>query len=628
MSSIFNTLSIGYTGLNAAQVGIDTTGHNITNAESSGYTRQRVVSSAAIPISSGPGLVGNGAKIDDIKRVFDNFVFDKYNDVSSQKEYIDYEQKNLKQLSTYFPEIDGVGIKAELAEYYNSWQTFSDNPDNDAIKMALAKQTESLSKHIAFTQNQVKDLQNQINEDIVVSVNEVNDLAKELASLNVSIEVAESAGGYSANDLRDRRNVIEQSISKLIGGTVSSTKITSNIALDSNSNTKTGSYTINVAGFNIVDGGNYHPIHVSNEKNPNGFYEISYKRQDGVFLEMEDNIKGGKVGSMLNLRGRSVDTTSGVPTDGIIQNTVSQLDSFAKHLIETTNNLYAQTPVTRMQSNIVNMNEEDTLLTSPLNLQAGAFEIVVYDLDGNEAAARTIKINDLTVMNGESGSNSIQGQIFAQIDDNNNANANDDIDNYFKNGFNFKPSQTGELRLELNLDPLAESRGYTFSIRDVLKDSRYESGTNFAGALGLNRFFDGDDAQSIKLYSDFMDNPTLMSASTTATTGDSSLALQMIQHQFETYDFTVGTDNFNTTAYGMFDIIATQIGTATNQAISKGETMTTQFNAAELEYFSTSKVSIDEEMANLIRYQTSYSASAKIITTIDQMMQTLLGIKQ
>lgn len=628
MSSIFNSLSVGYSGLNASQVAIDTTSHNITNAESEGYTRQRVVSSAAIPIASGPGLVGNGVKVDNIKRVFDNFTFDRYNDMSAQKEYSDYEQKNLEELSTYFPEIDGVGIKSELANYYDSWQTFSDNPNNDAVKMSLAKQTESLSQHIASTQNQVKDLQNQINEDIVVSVNEVNDLAKELAALNVSIEVAEAADGYSANDLRDRRNVIEQDISRLIGGKVNSTKVTSDIGLDSSSNTRSGNYTLNVAGFNIVDGANFHPIHVSSAKNANGFYEISYERQDGALLPMEDKIKGGKVAAMLDLRGGNIKTTSGVPTDGIIQKTISQLDAFSTNLIESTNNLYAQAPTKKMQSNVVNMSKDETLLHSPLNIKEGSFEIIVYDIDGNKAATREIKIDDLTVMNGKKGSNSIQGQIFEQRDDNGDGNANDDIDDYFKNGFNFTPSASGELRFELTLDPLAQSRGYTFAIKDVLKDESYDSGSNFAGAFGLHRFFDGDDAQSIRLNSELTDNPTLISASTSATNGDSSLALEMVQHQFENYDFEIGEDKFNTTTYGMFDIIATEVGTATNHAITKAETVSTQFNAAELQYFGTSKVSIDEEMANLIRYQTSYSASAKIITTIDQMMQTLLGIKQ
>ena len=63
MSSIFNTLNIGYSGLAASQVGVNTTSHNITNAESDGYTRQRVITAAATPVYSAPGNVGNGTQI-------------------------------------------------------------------------------------------------------------------------------------------------------------------------------------------------------------------------------------------------------------------------------------------------------------------------------------------------------------------------------------------------------------------------------------------------------------------------------------------------------------------------------------------------------------------------------------
>ncbi len=73
MASIFNSLYVGYTGLNAAQVGISTTGHNIANAEVECYTRQRVVTSAATPISITPGQVGNGTEVTEIKRVFDSY---------------------------------------------------------------------------------------------------------------------------------------------------------------------------------------------------------------------------------------------------------------------------------------------------------------------------------------------------------------------------------------------------------------------------------------------------------------------------------------------------------------------------------------------------------------------------
>lgn len=627
MASIFNALHIGYSGLNAAQVGINTTGHNIANAESEGYTRQRVITAAATPIAMDPGQIGNGADIMAIERVFDNFVFDRFTSISSDKEYSDFEKKTLEELSTYFPEIDNVGIKAELQEFYNMWQTFSDNPDNSAIKLALAKQTESLSSHITQTQTQVLSLQSQINDELSVNIKEVNTLAKELSVLNVAIDTAEAVGEYTANDLRDKRNVIELSLSRLIGSEVNSGQLDSNIQISSNSNTREGSYTLSVNGFNIVDGNTYHPLHLSNESNASGFYEISYERQDGVLIPLEETLSGGKVGAILDLRGGTINATSGMPTDGTLQKVITELDAFAKGFIEATNNLYAQTPSTRMNSNtLTDVSATAPIMSSPLNVDEGSFDLVVYDIDGNETARRSITINSQTVMKGEADSNSIEGQMLAQKDDNSDGNANNDIDDYLN--FNWGTYANGDNALEFTMDAMSESQGYTFGISDNLKDTSFGSGTNFAGALGMNRFLDGNSAKNIDLNSTLKSNPTLISAGYTSTSGDNRVALSMIQQQFENYDFHVGETSYNTTTYGMFDITATEVGIATNVAILRNETVTAQFNSTEMEYASVSKVSIDEEMTNLIKYQTSYGAAAKVITTIDQMMQTLLGIKQ
>ncbi len=625
MASIFNALHIGYSGLNVAQNGINTTGHNIANAENEGYTRQRVISGASTPLSTGPGQVGNGSEVLDIKRVFDNFVFDRYTAVSSDKEYSDFETKTLEELSTYFPEIDGVGIKADLVEYYNMWQTFADNPDNDAIKLALATQSKTLTEHIRYTQDQVKGLQSQLNDQLSVNINEVNSLASQLADLNKSIEIAEAGKTYTANDLRDKRNVIERSLARLIGADTNAGQLESNIQIDSSSNTKTGSYTVSINGFNIVDGSTYHPIHITNENNQSGFYDLSYERQDGVLIPMAEKISGGVIGSILNLRGASLDSTSGMPTDGVIQNVISQFDAFSQGLIESTNNVYARSSTTSMESNVLDLNPANSIVNSSLNVNEGAFDLIIYDIDGNVTARRTITVDIATVMTGAPGSNSIQGQMEAQVDDNNDGNANNDIDDFIQ--FNWATYASGDNALELVMDPLSESRGYTFSIEDVLTDSSYSSGSNFAGALGMSRYFDGNDAQSMKLNHALVNNPTLISAGATPVAGDNVVALSMVQHQYEKFDFHVGNQDYHTTTYAMFDIIATEVGTQTNAAILRNETISTQFNATELEYFSVSKVSIDEEMTNLIKYQTSYGAAAKVITTIDQMMQTLLGIK-
>jgi len=629
MASIFNSLSIGYSGLNVAQVGIDTTAHNISNAETDGYSRQRVINTARTPITAGIGNVGNGAEIQVIERIFDNFVFDRFIGLSSNKEYSDYEKKSLETLSTYFPEIDDVGVKADLQEYYNMWQSFSDNPDNDSIKLALAKQAEVLSDHIRQTQNQVIALQSQINDEMAVNIEEVNSLLKSVTEINRSIIEAEDGGdNFIANDLRDKRNVIERDLSRLIGATANTSLTESHINIDSSANLKSENYVIILNGFNIVDGSSFHPLKLNRVENASGFYEISYERQDGALIPLEEKINGGKIGAQLDLRGGTIDSTSGMPTDGTLQEVISSLDAFAQGLIEATNNLYAQTPATRMESNrVTELPGNNSILSSSLNVKAGEFDIIIYDIDGNETARRSIAINLSTTMEGASGTNSIEGQISANADDNGDGNANNNIDDFITT-FNWATYADGSYGLELAMDSLSESKGYTFAIADKLKDSTFDSGSNFAGALGLNRFFDGDSAQSIDLHSAYKNNPTLLSAGYSASSGDSRVALDMIQQQFEKYDFNVGVDSYNTTIYGMFDVVSTKVGTDTNSAITRNDTITAQFHSVELQYASVSKVSIDEEMTNLIKYQTAYGAAAKIITTIDQMMQTLLGIKQ
>jgi len=628
MASIFNTLGIGYSGLNAAQVGINTTGHNISNAEVEGYTRQRVIGSAATPLSAREGNIGNGTEIQDIKRVFDNFVFDRYSSISSDKEYSDFEKQTLEELSTYFPEIDGVGIKYDMSEYYNMWQTFADNPDNDAIKVALAKQADNLTTHIKDTQGKVLNLQMQLNEQLSVNIEEVNSLAKQLADINGAIDVAEAGDMYTANDLRDKRNVIERTLSRLIGSEVNQGQLESNMQIESNSNTRTGSYTLSVNGFNLVDGTSYHPLKISSDDNQYGFYSLSYERQDGTMIPFEEKVSNGKIGAIFNLRGGAIDTTSGMPTDGVLQKVVSDLDAFAKGFIESTNNLYARNATQRMESNsIKNIAADTSLVHSPLNIKNGAFDIVVYDIDGNEVARREIKIDYSTTLSGDAGSNSIEGQIKALHDDNNDSNANNDIDDYII--YNFHQAADGEVNVEFSIEPQADADGYTFAIEDKFQESgSYASGTNFAGALGMGRFFDGNSARDIDLHSELRDNPTKIHAGYSSVAGDNRVALNIIQQQFESYDFHVANEEYNTTMYGMFDITATYVGTETNFAITRNDTVTAQFNSTEMEYNSVSKVNIDEEMTNLIKYQTSYGAAAKVITTVDQMMQTLLGIKQ
>jgi flagellar hook-associated protein 1 FlgK len=207
---------------------------------------------------------------------------------------------------------------------------------------------------------------------------------------------------------------------------------------------------------------------------------------------------------------------------------------------------------------------------------------------------------------------SVVGQIGAIIDDNGDNNANNDIGSMLKAQY----LADGTLILEVN-DP---SAGYTFAIED--------DGTNFAGAMGLQRFFDGSDGKDIGLSHALKKDPSLVNAFRQPQAGNNETALRMVQLQFENVSLQVGQTEVTDNLYNFFDSTATYVGSSTNAAITQNDSRTAQFNAVETEYFSISRVSIDEELTNLIKYQTAYGAAAKVITTIDQMMDTLLGIKR
>lgn len=614
MASIFNALHIGYSGLNAAQVGIDTTGHNISNAETPGYSRQRVVTAAATPLNVQPGAYGNGTQVTDITRVFDNFTFNRYSTATQNKANSDTLKNNLTELSSYFPEIDKVGIKNDMQNYFDAWQSLASNPSNTSLKESLAQITQTLTQHIQDTRSQITALQSSLNDQVKVNIDEVNRIAQQIAGLNKSINVAEAGGVNHANDLRDQRNQLELTLSKLVGSKVTIGQIQSDSSSTTSTSESNGSYTIQINGFNIVDGSNYHPIGVDSSSNPNGYNDIYYERQDGVKIPFAQNITGGTVGALLELRGSNIGA-DGQFQNGFLQETINNMDSFAKGLIESTNNVYAQSATKSMQSNPLSFTNNQSLLSTDENFKTGTFDLIVYDINGKEAVRRTITIDQGTLIdNSPLSTNSIVSQINATKDDNQDGNALNDVNNMLTATFN-----TNQKIFSIDLKGTYAAQGYTFAIQD--------NGTNFAGVTGVNRFYDGTSAKNISLNQNVKADTSQIKGFASPANGDNKTSLDMVQLQFDSVMFGSGFNKTTDTLYGYYDALVTKVGTKTNAVIANNDAVTAQFNAIKQEQDSVSKVSMDEEMANLIRYQTSYGASAKVITTIDQMMTTLLGIK-
>ena len=613
--SLFSALNTGISGLNGSQAAVTTTSHNIANANNEFYTRQRVSFAASTPFHDIPGDVGTGVSVTAIVRIHDEFVYSRLKSTSNVLSYDTYSKQTLQEVAQYFPDLQDVGIAQDLADYYASWNDLASNASEGSQKIALVQTAGTLSSDIKTSRNTLRTLQDSINEQLKTNLEEVNSIGQKLANVNKEIGNVESIQGNNANDLRDQRDELELTLAKLLNFSVSKGQIISQNNIDPNMTDQGMDYYLNIAGNSFVDGATFHPLVIDNTSNESNYYSIYSEGQDGSRYDMTEKIIGGKVGAMLDLRGRILvpNENSGFPKDGIIQGYVDDLDTFAQTIITQTNNVYAKSAQSTMQSPLLTDLTGDVPLKNVYtNLQKGTFDVIVYNNEGKEVGRKSINVDSSTTMNNDTFSKSIVTQFNTSTDDNADNNSLNDVDDFFSasflnNGvFSFSPKDT--------------SSGYKIAIED--------KGTNFPGITGISQFFSGTDASSIDVKSDYKKDPSLMQGYSAPIAGNHDVAKAMVQMQYDKLNFyrKDGT-TANETVEGFYRYVTTQIATDGEKSIKSYETNNALFNTVNTEFKSISGVSVDEELANLMKFQSSYSANAKIITTIDQMLDTLLGIK-
>ncbi|WP_300826807.1 flagellar hook-associated protein FlgK [Helicobacter sp. UBA3407] len=609
MGGLLSSLNTPYTGLTGHQVMVDTTSNNIANANNEFYSRQIVRSAAETPLWKQNYALGQGLDIMTVERVHDEYTFMRYKKATSEKTYYDTSFAGLREASSYYPEIDGVGIYNDLQNYFNAWKDLATKAGDPAQKIALAEQANTLSKNIQETRNSLVYLQQRLNDEVKVAVEEVNRLAEQIAMINKQINEYENQDLYrKANDLRDLRDQYEFEINNLIGCEVFKQEVKGSACVNKNIADFDEDYTLTIGGRSIVDGESWHPLTLDNSQNESGIYTIKYLRRDHKEYNLTNTLNEGKVGALLDLiRTEEVFTCQG--TLGKLQVYINDLDTFANGIIEATNNIYAQCSQLGARSDKLYINTQDALTTSGYNIREGSFKVVMYDKQGNELGAREVKIDNLTNMQ------SIIDQLNANLDDNLDGNALNDFDDRFQATYN-NDTQTFAITSK---NPSEE---IYISIQD--------NGTNFAGAFGVNRFFDGNDASNIELARAYRDDPTLIRAYREAVNGNFEVANMMQQLQYDKITFTdvYDREERQETISGYFRYIASKVASQTEGTQITQETKEAVYNSIKKEYKTISEVSIDDEMVNLIKFQTGYSANAKMISAVDEMITTLLGIKQ
>ncbi len=616
MAGIFDSLYTAYSGLQTSQIAVGVTSNNISNAQNPDYTRQRATIQSKTPMHTQPGDIGTGSEVVNVTRIHDEFVYKRLNSASTQKQFTDFEESTLIEVSKYFPDIAENGVSKYIQSYFDAWQNYANNPSDSKLAIAVAEHSQNLSNIVKDTRERVATLQKSLNDQIVPIVDEINRLAKEIADLNKEISVHEANGTNKANDLRDERDKRETALVKLLNVTISKNGITSDMTVDPNVYDMTQQYVVQVGGYPLVDGSTYHPIVLKSDSNSSAkqFNSIFFEYQDYKQIDISQKITGGKLGAILDLRGTAVDS-SGMPTKGKLQEYIDRLDTFAKTFIENMNNTYASSSADEMRSNKIDALGTEPLSFLNLNVKSGSFDAVVYDNAGNEVSRRTISV-DVNI----DTLNSLAAKINAPHDDNADGNANNDLNSYFN--ANFVPGKQGEFAIMQTA--AASGKGFKIAIEDSATTP-----SNFAGALGLGRLFDGFDATNMSLKEEFLADPSLIHPYSKPVFGDNSVANKILQLQYDKIEFKMrnGDINYNTIS-GFYLDTATKVAADTETAVLNNDAATAVYNSVNEEMSSISKVSTDEEMVNLMKFQSGYQASAKVVTTLDQMLNTLLGIKQ
>lgn len=618
MANIFSSLGIGISGLDAAQMQISTTGHNITNADNEHYTRQRVIQSAREPEHGMPGDIGRGTKVDTIVRIHDEFVFSRLRSSSSNLEFSAYKKRILEEITQRFPDLKSVGIGRDIQNYFDAWNKFASNPTEGSQKINLLNAAETLAKSIQGASDMLHKIQQDVNSQIEVTVNEINKYAKEIAEINKQIQRVESVGTTRANDLRDKRDELELAISKLVNATAFKGELQGSAYIDPTVTDIGSKYNLNISGFSIVDGVNFHPLALDNSTNKFDFHNIYYEREDGKRVDMSSKLTGGKLGAALDLRGRYLGE-GGEFQDGIIQKYIDNLNTFAKGLITETNNIYAKSAVENITTDELSFLEPSrTLMNFNDDIKHGSFDVIVYNNQGQEVARKTITIDATTTMDDPTRGTSIIKDFNADTDDNKDNNIHNDVNDYFRAYYQY---DSATKKGTFGVSALRHSGEYSIAFVD--------KGTNFPGIIGTNKFFNGNSAKDIGVKTELVENPHKLKGYSNPTPGNNDVANDMVQLQYKKiYFYSNKHADKIETIEGFYRFITTDIASQTqgnnylhdtNQAINK---------TAMSEHQSVSGVNLNEELTSLIRFQSSYGAAAKIITTVEKMLDTLLTLKQ
>ena len=221
MRTTFSGIAIALRALQAQQTSLDVTGHNVANANTPGFSRQRAVHKASqpypMPMLAGGvsgGQYGTGVQVSQIMRMRDLFVETRLRQENPQLGYWETMEQGLSQVELFFNEPSETGIASALDQLWDSLQDLSHSAESESVRRVVVQRAQVLVEAVRSSREQLHQLRADLNNSVQVRVNEINILASQIADLNNQISKV-TASGSSPNDLLDQRDVLLEQLSRI-----------------------------------------------------------------------------------------------------------------------------------------------------------------------------------------------------------------------------------------------------------------------------------------------------------------------------------------------------------------------------------------------------------------------------
>ncbi|MBW6408590.1 flagellar hook-associated protein FlgK [Clostridium weizhouense] len=613
MAGLFDTFTIAKRGLNVQQGAINTTSHNIANANTEGFSRQRAVSSTTRPFGGMSrfdtctvGQVGTGAEISSIQRIRDSFIDYQVRNELGKSGNFEVQDKFLYQVESIFGEPSDSGIQQLLGEFFDSFQELSKTPEKSSARTVALQKASALANALNYTTTQLEKQVTDAQELLQMNIKDVNTLLDQINDLNKQI-AGVCAVGQTPNDLMDSRDNLLDQLSSKFGITIDRKE---RETLD-----------VKAEGFQSKN----NPINnlVNSSPTDENYTRLSY------------------------VKSAEIKESSGNYTIELKYHTLGNLNSEPKTVtINCTNKEDAKTISDSLMQNrvlIADKNGDVTIrqkgaeITPPTDPKTYHYSQVTLN-DGDTIKSDEIKTAIFKVYENDPDTNSVNDrQIKGEIAGNQGVQKN--IKEYM-----------------VKLDQIASGLAYSVNaIQTGSSDGTNNNGYELVFTNGTND--DGITSKNITLNKNLLEDVSKLNCGSTSESGERAgeraLAIASIRTlkmnmssitdvKDRTSFFAEAGISFNgannitlqgskegTSVAAYYKDVINTLGVQAEAASRNSINQDKILQDLKMQRLSVSGVSLDEEMTNLIQFQHAYSANAKIISTVDELLDVVInGLKR